>query len=208
MKTIVVMNPKGGSGKSTLATNLAGYYANWGARVALADMDAQKTSLAWLRARPREYPRIHGVSAPRGQVAAPPDTGVLILDTPAALGDDSVGELISRADALIIPVLPSPLDIQAAGYFIYRLLFKHRTSGVDLDICVVANRVRTRTRAYQSLVRFIESIDIPFIATLRDSSNYLKAAEQGLSLFDMRTRGAREDMEQWSALTHWLGRER
>ena len=37
MRHIMVLNPKGGCGKSTLATNIAAYFANEGANVALAD---------------------------------------------------------------------------------------------------------------------------------------------------------------------------
>jgi chromosome partitioning protein len=35
MRVILVANPKGGSGKTTLSTNLAGYLASTGERVAM-----------------------------------------------------------------------------------------------------------------------------------------------------------------------------
>ena len=47
MRHIMVMNAKGGCGKSTLATNIASYFANEGATVALADYDPLAASISW-----------------------------------------------------------------------------------------------------------------------------------------------------------------
>ena len=52
MRAILVLNPKGGCGKSTLATNIAGYFASRGKRIALADCDPQGSSDDWLAIRP------------------------------------------------------------------------------------------------------------------------------------------------------------
>ncbi len=57
MRHIMVMNAKGGCGKSTLATNIASYFANEGATVALADYDPQRSSLDWLERRPGKSAR-------------------------------------------------------------------------------------------------------------------------------------------------------
>ena len=61
MRTILVLNAKGGSGKTTVATNLAGFYASEGAKVALVDLDPQGSSLDWLSARDPERPKIRAV---------------------------------------------------------------------------------------------------------------------------------------------------
>ena len=204
MRRIMVINPKGGSGKSTLACNLAGYYASWGGEVALADMDNQKSALSWLRARPQNVSAIKGVSAGKEKLVVPSKTDCLVIDTPAAISMQQIPQTISHADTLLIPVLPSPVDIQAASLFIYQLLLKHKITSEDLNIAVIANRVRTNTLAYKSLTNFIETLRIPFISTIRDSSNYLKAAEKGLCIFDMKNKSARRDMEDWAPLTNWL----
>ena len=62
MRHIMVMNAKGGCGKSTLATNIASYFANEGATVALADYDPQRSSLDWLDRRPSDRPEIIAVA--------------------------------------------------------------------------------------------------------------------------------------------------
>lgn len=48
MKAILIANPKGGSGKTTLSTNIAGYLAAHGQRVAILDWDRQKSATQWL----------------------------------------------------------------------------------------------------------------------------------------------------------------
>ncbi|HET7031561.1 MAG TPA: ParA family protein, partial [Casimicrobiaceae bacterium] len=58
MQTIVVANPKGGSGKTTLATHVAGWLAGKRQRVALQDLDPQRSSAEWLARRPELFPRI------------------------------------------------------------------------------------------------------------------------------------------------------
>ncbi|MEO1250178.1 MAG: ParA family protein, partial [Pseudomonadota bacterium] len=51
MLSILVLNLKGGCGKTTLATNLAGACAAHGLKVALAEVDRQKSALTWLKSR-------------------------------------------------------------------------------------------------------------------------------------------------------------
>ena len=67
MRTILVANPKGGCGKTTLATNLAAYLAGQNQRVAMWDLDRQKSSLDWLALRPAELPSIASLDAERDE---------------------------------------------------------------------------------------------------------------------------------------------
>ena len=84
MRHIMVLNPKGGCGKSTLATNIAAYFANEGASVALADYDPQRSSLDWLERRPGNRPVIAGVSAyDDGLRRVPRSADIVVSDAPA-----------------------------------------------------------------------------------------------------------------------------
>lgn len=204
MKRVMVLNSKGGSGKSTIASNLAGYYANWGMKVALADFDPQRSSLDWLRSRSQDYPRIYGISASNNTVAVPPDTELLIMDTPASVQKEKLEAYIHQADVIIIPVLPSPMDIRAAAKFIHELLLVYRVSRENTNVCVVANRVRMHTLAYRALERFVKALKIPFVATLRESRNYLQATESGLCIFELPRSRIERDVEQWQPLIKWL----
>ncbi len=205
MQKIMILNPKGGCGKSTISTNLASYYTNWGLRVGLADFDQQKSSLNWLRQRTFDLPQIKAINASTERFIYPETLDYLIIDTPASLDKEKMLQLIQLADSIIIPVLPSPVDIQAAGYFIYQLLLKYRVTSEDKDICMVANRVRERSTIYKELLKFTDSIKLPLVATLHDSQNYIKYASKGSSIFDHKNINAlTKSIEDWMPLTNWL----
>ena len=201
----MLLNPKGGCGKSTISTNLASYYANWGLEVGLADFDPQKSSLNWLRQRTFDLPKIKAINANTERFVYPETLDYLIIDTPASLEKEKMQQLIQLTDSIIIPILPSPIDIQAAGYFIYQLLLKYRITSEDKNICLVANRVRERSHVYKELIKFTDSIKLPLITTLHDSQNYIKFSGKGASIFDYKNKSnISKTIEDWMPLTDWL----
>jgi chromosome partitioning protein len=198
--SILVLNPKGGCGKTTIATNLASYYARAGRSTALFDFDRQRSSLQWLDQRPGSAPSIHGMSG-WDQRRFPDGTHVVVMDSPAQVDRQDLRSLLSRADTVLIPVLPSPIDIRAVADFIAVLLIYGKVRETHKNVAVVANRVRLNTRVYDRLMRFLRSLDIPFVATLRDTQNYIRAADQGLGIFDLHPPSLIErDIEQWRPL--------
>lgn len=159
MRSITLINAKGGSGKSTLACNLASFLACWGIRVTLVDFDRQGSALDWLAARPATRPAIRAMRADSGQ-PVPADSDYRILDVPAGIHGAALAHLLRLSDTVIIPVLPSPMDIRAAGRFIAELLQSEGYTP-ELRICVVANRVRTATQSYRALERFLDALVSP-----------------------------------------------
>ena len=152
MRNIMVLNAKGGCGKSTIATNLASYYAyELERQVVLADFDPQGSSLAWLKVRPDNYPRIHAIDATREPLRPPRDTEVIIMDAPARVQGKELTQMVRRVETIIVPVLPSPIDIRAAADFMKELLTTGKVSRKETRVAVVANRVRENTLIYQSL---------------------------------------------------------
>ena len=208
MRTIMVLNAKGGCGKSTVITNLASYYATKGQRVALADFDVQGSSMQWLAARPGTAPVIQGVPAWDSPLRTPKDTEVLLMDTPAAVYGKEIGDMVRRAQSVLMPVLPSPMDIRAAARFIGELLTVGKVSRDEVKLAVVANRVREHTRVYHSLYKFLRTLEIPFVAVLRDSQNYIRAAERGLGVHELAPSMVEMDLKQWSPLLRWLNGKR
>ncbi len=212
MQRILVLNPKGGSGKTTIATNLAGYFASQGDRPLLFDNDPQASSTRWLKKRTPEQPNIHGVAAFERNsrvtrtwlLRVPPDAGHVVVDTPAALPAQDLGDTTKNADAIIVPVLPSDIDIHACSKCIADLLLIAKIRRTDNRIGVVANRVKRNTLVYQSLMRFLATLGIPIIATLRDSQNYVRAAELGVSIHEMKRYTVAQDLEDWVTLLAWL----
>jgi len=211
---IVVLNTKGGSGKTTVATNLAAYYAWVGRRVALTDLDPQGSSMRWLQQRPPEAPPIHGIAGFEKRLSvtrsfalrSPPGTEHVIVDTPAALPVTQMPETVRDASAIIVPVLPSDIDIHAASRCIADLLLVAKVHRSERRLVIVANRARRYTKAFQSLMRFLQSLRIPVAAVLRDSQAYIRSAETGLGLHEMKGALLQEDLDSWKPLIEWLER--
>lgn len=211
MRRTLVLNPKGGCGKTTIATNMAAYFAQR-FRTSLLDFDPQASSSRWLERRPPDRPQIDGVRAyekrranvTRAWVTHNPDAERTVIDAPAAVASHQLLDMVRDVDAVVIPVLPSPIDIQATADFIRDLLLEGRARAAGVRIGVVANRVRTNTRIYRALERFLASLNLPFITTLRDTQNYVRAAEQGVGIHEMRPRLCQRDLEHWAPLIHWL----
>ena len=230
MRKIMLLNAKGGCGKSTLATNLASYYASQGKSVVIADFDRQGSSLDWLEVRPQDRPPIRGIAAWRDPVRVPRSTDYVIMDVPAGAHGADLTALVRRAQTVIIPVLPSPTDIRAAAHFIHEALLVGKIVRDETRLAVVANRVRENTsiqntmenvlnsmsisystlntQIYHNLERFLSRLRIPFIATLRESQNYLVADARGLGIFDLNRSQVTRDTEQWEPLLKWLESKR
>ncbi len=206
MRHVMVMNAKGGCGKSTLATNIAGYFAREGSKVALADYDPQRTGLDWLEARPEELPKITGIAAfDDGLRSVPRDTEVLVIDAPARTHGAEMNELVRRAETIIVPVLASPIDMKAAAHFMAELLELGRVQREQARLAVVANRVRENTLVFDELDKYLNKLKVPYLTALRQSTNYLRAYQRGLSVFDLPESLAWPDWQQWEPVTKRLG---
>lgn len=209
MRHIMVMNAKGGCGKSTLATNLASYFANEGIKTAIADYDPQRTSLDWLAVRPAERPAILGVAAfEEGLRAVPRDTQVLIIDAPARTHGSEMNELVRRAETILVPVLPSPIDMKAAEHFLKELMELGKVQREQARLAVIANRVRENTLIFDELEQYLGGLEVPYLTALRQSSNYLRAFDRGLGVFELPEYLAGVDWEQWAPVTKWLASKR
>jgi chromosome partitioning protein len=64
--------------------------------------------------------------------------------------------------------------------------------------------VRVNTLIYGALSRFLGTLGIPIVATLRDSQNYIRAAELGLGLEEMKPYSVGADLAAWQPLLEWL----
>lgn len=214
MRAILVLNAKGGSGKTTMATNLAGYYAQQGAKVVLADFDPQGSSVDWLRQRPATAAKIAGVDAASQALRVPRSTDVLIMDAPSRTHGEALAPLLRRAHTAIVPVVPSPVDIRAAIRFFAELREVRPLVENDVKIATVASRVRDGARTSDELEDFLldqklpSGRKFPFLTWIRQSTHYLKAAEKGLSIFELAPLATAADREYWAPLLRWLASPR
>jgi chromosome partitioning protein len=205
MRHIMVMNAKGGCGKSTLATNIASYFANEGAAVALADYDPQRSGLDWLERRPDNRPSIAAVAGfEDGLRHAPRNADIMVIDAPARTHNAELVDLVKHAETIVVPVLPSTIDIQASDRFIKELKNVAKIQRKDAKIGVVANRVREYTLIFEELDEYLTAARVPYIAALREAQNYVRAYTRGLGIFELPEYLAWPDWEQWEPLTKWL----
>ena len=209
MRHIMVLNAKGGCGKSTIATNLASYYATQDKKVALADYDPQRSSLDWLAERPAGRPLIEGVEGfKHGLRNMPRSADVLIIDAPARVHGSELTEMVRHAETIIVPVLPSSIDIQAASKFLEDLAEVGRVERKEVKIAVVGNRVRDNTLIASELDDYLDSLKTPYVAKFREAQNYIRAYTRGLGIFELPEYLAWPDWEQWEPLLEWLGSRR
>jgi chromosome partitioning protein len=209
---IVVLNPKGGCGKTTLATNIASYYARQGAPPTLVDFDPQGFSMRWVEKRPDTLAPVHGVPAyesTNGSLAnaaelAHKDSRILICDVPAALTQEQIHDVAYDAHSILIPVMPSEIDVYSASRFIAELLLVSQFDRRDGQLAVVANRTRVNTRSFKTLMRFLTSLKIPIVSVLRDSQNYVHAAANGIGIHDLPAHRASKDVFQMELIVNWL----
>lgn len=209
MRSIMVLNSKGGSGKSTVATNIASYYASAGNKVMLVDCDPQGSSLDWLAARPSGRKSIIGVDGSSGNFRVPRSVDYVVYDTPAAVHGKELTALMRRAQSIIIPVLPSPIDMRAATPFIHKVLESGRIARKESRIALIANRCRENTNVYHQLDAYLRKVrKAPFISVLRETQNYNRASERGLGIFELAPYLVRRDVDQWDPIIRWLNSKR
>ncbi len=204
MFVVAVANTKGGVGKSTVATHLAAHFARCGHATALADLDRQKSSLAWLGRRPSDLPRIKGLDLSKSDAKIPKGVERLVVDAGAAMRGVAVQDLVKRSDVVVIPTLASAFDEDGIARFLKHLdkikaIRKHKRA-----VAFVANRVRLRSRAVEHLEFFLAAQEFPVVAQLRDTQLYVSAAADGTSLFEMRGGRAASYVAEWAPLIRFL----
>jgi chromosome partitioning protein len=209
---ILVANAKGGCGKTTLSTSLASYYAGRGRAVTLLDLDPQQSSSQWLRQRVQSgRDDIQLLSLPldcrfhAGRLQGPlrESRELLIIDSPAGLDGTALDALLGVSRVVLVPVLPSPIDIRAATRFMQAVMLSPANRRRPKRLAVIANRARERTRMYGKLELFLNSLKIPFLATLRDTQLYVQAAGDGCGLLDLADAND-QDRAQWRLVLEWL----
>jgi len=207
---IVILNPKGGCGKTTLATNLASYYAMRGPPPTLIDCDPGGYCLRWVDKRPADRPKVYGLPvhdhcehADR-PLPAWPGSRELIVDLPAAMNTNQLFQEIYDAGSVLIPIVPSEIDVHSAAKFIADLLLVAQFDRRNRNLAIVANRTRHYTKSYKMLMRFLTSLRIPIAAQLRDSQNYTHAAALGIGICELPAYRAGRDIEQFAGLISWL----
>jgi chromosome partitioning protein len=205
MPIIAVINRKGGSGKSTMATHLAAWLARQRVAVMLGDVDRQQSTRAWLKRRDPTLPTIVPWAIDQRNVLKVPN-GVthVVLDTPGGMHGFELAKVVMSADAVIMPVCHSMFDRESAAACHAELLAMPRIASGRCKLGVVGMRLDARTRAAESLKEWSQHLNVPFLGVLRETQIYVKALENGLTIFDQPKLEGGPDFAQWEPILDWL----
>jgi chromosome partitioning protein len=182
---VALLNQKGGVGKTTLALHLAGAWAAAGHSVLLVDADPQGSALDWAEQRAREghVHRFGVVGLARETLHRELDglaRGVthVVIDGPPRVTGIARSALVA-ADAVIVPVQPSPLDGWASAEML-RLIEEARIFRSSLVSRFLLNRCAPRTHMLRSTVAALaEAEPRPLDARIGQRVIFAEAIEGG-----------------------------
>jgi chromosome partitioning protein len=206
MLRILVASSKGGCGKTTIATNLAAYYALDGKNTVLVDTDRQASSMHWAEKRVGFAAPVLPISGVKSGWSAriPQDAQRIVVDAPAGIRANELAELLDDVHALVIPVLPSRIDLEASEAFLAEVAALPKIKRGKVAVGLVANRLRPWTTAAQQSVEEIKRLPFPLVAQLRDTQGYVLMTGLGKSIFDYNSEVIRSHQEDWEKLIRWL----
>lgn len=206
MRTVLVASSKGGAGKTTLATNLAAYFALDGQRTVLVDADRQKSSTNWCEKRAAMANAVLPVDGTRRnwENKLPSDSQRVVIDAAAGAMGEDLEPFLARADAVLVPVNPSIIDLEATVPFLNSLAQHPRVKKGKLPVALVGNRLKPWTSASQQAVGQLKAWPYPVVGELRDTQAYVLMVALGKSVFDYRSEQIRGHQDDWAPLLKWL----
>jgi chromosome partitioning protein len=206
MLKLLVASSKGGCGKSTIASNLAAYFALKGKATVLADADRQGSSRNWCEKRAVLDSAVLPLDATRKgwQKHVPDDADCLVIDSGAGIRASEVAEFLDDVNTLVVPVLPSVVDLEATAPFLAELAALPRIRKHKVAVGLVANRTKPWTQLTQQASERIGAFPFPLVAQLRDTQAYSLMNGLGKSIFDYHSEAVRSHQEDWQKLLRWL----
>lgn len=148
---VAVLNRKGGVGKTTVAANLAAVWAEK-RPVVLVDADPQGSASAWLRPGGR-LTVVHAPGGPELARAIDDSPGALVVVDGPPYDHDLNRVAFQRATFVLVPVTPSPLDIEAARPVLEACVTAKKRALVVLSL-VDSRTVANRQMARATLARY------------------------------------------------------
>ncbi len=192
-KVFSISNQKGGTGKTTLSMNFAAGLARRG-RTLLIDADPQGSAGQWSALASDKRPFPVSVIAVAGNLAREvsrfrQDYQYLVIDCPPTLETETTRLAISVSDTILMPVLPSPIDLWASVR-LAAVIERAKLSNPTLGAYLVINQLEPRNALSRGMQQALAEFDIPSLkAGLRRRAIYRTSAIEGASVFCLGKRG-------------------
>lgn len=188
-----IINQKGGAGKTTLAMNLAAGLSRRGETV-LIDLDPQGSSLQWASSGSKPFPAtvktIGGKWDARTLHQNYRAYQHMVLDCPPSVDSHASVQALQACDIALIPVLPSPIDLWAS-LRLPQEIAEARKTNANLKAFLVLNQLEPKSAISGAMHDALAEFGMPvLVATMRRRAIYRGAALEGMSVFQMGSRGA------------------
>ncbi len=190
---IAVANQKGGVGKTTLAMNMAAGLTRQGSCI-VVDADPQRSATMWIELSDslREFPAkvVPAEDEIKKQIIQlQTEFDYIVIDCPPEIKSDSTMSAIEISQVLLIPLLPSPMDLWASTR-IEELIKRVQRVNPTISAFVVLNQIEPRSAMSRGMDGALQEINIPVLRhRLSRRASYRTAALEGCSVYDLGFRG-------------------
>ncbi|TFH08997.1 MAG: cobyrinic acid a,c-diamide synthase [Nitrosomonadales bacterium] len=190
---IAVANQKGGVGKTTIAMNMAAGLSRRGSCI-VVDADPQRSASMWVELSDslREFPA--KVVPAEGKlkkqiIQLQTEFDYIVIDCPPEIKSDSTMSAMEISQVLLIPLLPSPMDLWASTR-IEELIKRVQRVNPTISAFVVLNQIEPRSAMSRGMDEALQEINIPVLRhRLSRRASYRTAALEGCSVYDLGFRG-------------------
>lgn len=194
MPILAVINEKGGVGKTTITTNLGRALQKAGKDVLLVDADPQGSLRDWYAAAGEEHDLPSVVAMDRPALFKDLPRLAQAHDWTLIDGAPSVEELavaaIKAADAVLIPVQPSPYDIWAAESLVSLVKTRQELAGRPAARFLISRQI-VGTKLSQEIRDVLVGYELPVMSAYTcQRVVYATSAAQGSSVLDAEPQGA------------------
>lgn len=196
---ISVTSLKGGVGKSTITQNLAVCFAQSGYKVCIADADANQSALRWSSLRDETLPAVPAFGTPEKTLSTnikqlAKDYEIVLIDGTPTL-DRITSKIIVLADLLLVPILPSGLDIWATEQFLQRYEDAQVEKESPIPARFILNRYKPNTNMSKEVKEVLHDTPIGVCeATLKDRTVYAEAVIKGVGVYEYKDEKAKAEM--------------